>query len=105
MEEQAVAALGVAAKELQAFEVEDPFNDRHMLRGFLCHKPDHRYGAMFLTHVNGEEEPQLVFATPKLAYPFDKAGTYRFPPAREVLIYEKLDGTNVLAYFYRWRGQ
>jgi hypothetical protein len=60
---------------------------------------------MYLTHVDGVEEPQLIFATPKLHYPFDRAGTYRFPPAREVLVYEKFDGTNVLAYFYHKQGQ
>lgn len=99
-----MSVLGVPAKDLQEFEVDDPFNG-HVLRGFLCRRPDHRYGAMYLTHVNGEDEPKLIFATPKLHYPFDRAGTYRFPPAREVLIYEKLDGTNVLAFYYQWRGQ
>jgi hypothetical protein len=94
----------VAAKELQEFEMEDTFNG-HLLRGYLCRRPDHRYGALYLTHVNGEEEAQLIFATPKLHYPFDRAGTYRFPPAREVLVFEKLDGTNVLGFCYHWRGQ
>jgi hypothetical protein len=105
MLEEAMKVLSVPAKDLQEFEVEDPFNPPHVLRGFLCRRPDHRYGAMYVTHVDDAEEPQLIFATPKLHYPFDRAGTYRFPPAREVLVYEKLDGTNVLAYFYRRRGQ
>jgi hypothetical protein len=104
MLEQALSVLGVPAKDVQEFEVDDPFN-RHVLRGYICRRPDHRYGAMYLTHVNGEEAPQLILATPKLHYPFDRAGTYRFPPAREVLIYEKFDGTNVLAFFYQWRSQ
>ena len=104
MLEQAMNVLGVAAKDLQEFEVEDPFNP-HVLRGYLCRRSDHRYGAMYVTHVDGTEEPQLIYATPKLSYPFDRAGTYRFPPAREVLVYEKFDGTNVLAYYYRTRGQ
>lgn len=104
MLEDAMKVLAVKAGDLQEFEVEDPFNP-HVLRGFLCRRPDHRYGAMYLTHVDGAPEPQLIFATPKLHYPFDRAGTYRFPPAREVLVYEKFDGTNVLAYFYRWQGQ
>src|SRR5262249_40029626 len=104
MLDEALAVFGVPAKDVQEFEVDDPFNG-HALRGFLCRRPDHRYGAMYLTHVNGDAEPQLILATPKLHYPFDRAGTYRFPAAREVLIYEKLDGTNVLAYHYRWRDR
>ena len=104
MLEQATKALDVAAKDLQEFEMEDTFNG-HLLHGYLCRRPDHRYGALYLTHVNGEEETQLIFATPKLHYPFDRAGTYRFPLAREVLVFEKLDGTNILGFCYHWRGQ
>ena len=83
MIDKAAEALDVKADLLQAFDVEDPFHG-HSLRGYLCRKPDHRYGALYLTHVNDEEEPQIVFATPKLHYPFDRTGTYRFPPARAV---------------------
>ncbi len=104
MLEQATEALEVADKDLQEFEMEDTFNG-HLLHGYLCRRPDHRYGALYLTHVNGEEEAQLIFATPKLHYPFDRAGTYRFPPAREVLVFEKLDRTNILGFCYHWRGQ
>ena len=77
---QATKALDVAAKDLQEFEMEDTSNG-HLLRGYLCRRPDHRYGALYLTHVNGEEEAQLIFATPKLHYPFDRAGTYHFQPS------------------------
>ena len=104
MLEKAIDALGVGAKDLQAFEMEDTFNG-HLLRGYLCRRPDHRYGALYLTHIDGEEAPQLIYATPKLHYPFDRAGTYRFPLAREVLVFEKIDGTNVLGFCYHWRGQ
>jgi len=98
----AVAAelSGLEAKWLHAFEVEDPFNDNLRLRGFLIQKPDHRYGALALTHVGDVEAPQLILATPKLHYPFGKDGKFHFPPVKKIYLYEKLDGTNVLAYRY-----
>ena len=60
-------------------------------------RPDHRYGALALLRVAGEAVPQTVYATPKLHYPFGKDGQFHFPPIRRAMIYEKLDGTNVLS--------
>lgn len=98
---EAVArALSLDAKWLQEFDVVDPFNDVP-LRGFLSRRPDHRYGALAVTHVNEAPAPQVVYATPKLHYPFDRQGKFNFPPVREIEIFEKYDGTNVLAYDYR----
>ncbi len=96
----ATRGLFLEAKWLQEFDVVDPFNDV-ALRGFLSMRPDHRYGALAVTHVNEEPAPQLVFATPKLHYPFDRQGKFNFPPLRAIEIFEKYDGTNVLAYAYR----
>ena len=96
----AESLLGVEAKWLQDFDVEDPLNDNQRLRGFLCQKPDHRYGALALTHVGEAEAPQEILATPKLHYPFGKDGSFHFPPIKKIHLYEKLDGTNVLAYRY-----
>lgn len=104
MIQKACEALQVQEKHLAPFEVEDCFNN-NILKGFLSRFSDHRYGAIYLTHVNDIEEPQLIYATPKLHYPFDSAGTYRFPPAKRVEVYEKLDGTNILAYRYTCKGQ
>jgi len=104
MIQKACEALQAQEKHLAPFENEDIFNN-NILRGFLCRVGDHRYGAIYLTHVNDVEEPQLIYATPKLRYPFDRAGTYRFPLAKRVEVYEKLDGTNILAYRYRCKGQ
>ena len=105
VDEKSLAAatqmIGLDAKWLQAFDVEDPFNDKLRLRGFLCQKPDHRYGALALTHVGEAATPQLILATPKLHYPFGKDGAFHFPPIKKISLYEKLDGTNVLAYRYR----
>lgn len=97
----ATELIGLDEKWLQPFDVEDPFNDDLRLRGFLCQKPDHRYGALVITHVGEAELPQLILATPKLHYPFGKDGSFHFPPIRTIHLYEKLDGTNVLAYRYR----
>ena len=48
----------------------------------------------------GAAAPQRIFATPKLHYPFGKDGRFHFPPIHTAHLYEKLDGTNVLAYRY-----
>ncbi|MBI5498977.1 MAG: hypothetical protein HY907_01950 [Deltaproteobacteria bacterium] len=96
----AAALLELEPKWLQPFDVVDPFHGTH-LEGFLALKPDHRYGALALLQVDGAPVPQRIFATPKLHYPFDRQGTFHFPPVQRVRIYEKLDGTNVCAYRYR----
>jgi hypothetical protein len=97
---EAARLLGVDSKFLQTFDTTDPFNDELRLEGFLCQRPDHRYGALALLRVNNQSAPQVIFATPKLHYPFGKDGRFHFPPIRRAAIYEKLDGTNVLAYRY-----
>ncbi|PYV19157.1 MAG: hypothetical protein DMG07_02440 [Acidobacteria bacterium] len=99
--EQAVELLGVDAKFLQPFDTTDPFADEVRLEGFLCQRPDHRYGALALLRVDGRPAPQRIFATPKVHYPFGKDGRFFFPPIQSAHLYEKLDGTNVLAYRYR----
>jgi hypothetical protein len=97
---EAAEMLGVDAKFLQPFEAADPFHDELPLQGFLCQRPDHRYGALALLRVGGDRVPQVVYATPKLHYPFGKDGRFHFPPIATAHIHEKLDGTNVLAYHY-----
>lgn len=97
----ATQLIGLDAKWLQPFDVEDPFNDNLRLRGFLSQKPDHRYGALVITHVGEAEIPQLILATPKLHYPFGKDGSFHFPLIKRIHLYEKLDGTNVFAYRYQ----
>ncbi|MBI2928982.1 MAG: hypothetical protein HYY24_25235 [Verrucomicrobia bacterium] len=98
--EQATQLLDVDEKFLQPFDTADPFNDEARLEGFLCQRPDHRYGALALLRVEGRPAPQRIFATPKLHYPFGKDGSFHFPPIQTAHLYEKLDGTNVLAYRY-----
>ncbi len=102
--ENASAMLGADAKWLTPFDVPDPFNAELRLEGLLCQKPDHLYGGLALLRVGGEPAPQVVYATPKLHYPFGKDGQFHFPPVERIHLYEKLDGTNVLAYSYRDAG-
>ncbi len=87
------------------FEVEDYFNPGNILSGFICYKPDRRYGSLVILKVNEEETKQLILATPKLHYPFDKQGTYKWPKVDEVKIWDKLDGTNIFSYRYSYKGK
>ncbi|MGH9391205.1 MAG: RNA ligase family protein [Vicinamibacteria bacterium] len=97
--ETALRLLAIEEKWIQPFAVQDPFGDL-ALEGYLSLRPDHRYGALAITRVGGKPAPQRVLATPKIHYPFDRGGKFRFPPVAGIAIYEKLDGTNVLAYRY-----
>ena len=96
----AVKLTGVDASYLQPFDVADPFNENLPLRGFLSQRPDHRYGGLAITHVGGVPAEQFIPATPKLHYPFGKDGKFHFPRVQRIHVYEKFDGTNVLAYRY-----
>ena len=103
MKERAIAILDT--KDVSPFECEDPFNNNNKLSGFMCTKPDHRYGALVIFQVNEEVCEQVIYGTPKLHYPFDKQGTYKWPDIQEVKVWDKLDGTNILAYRYSYNGQ
>lgn len=97
---KAMKLLELDEKWLQPFDVADPFSGLR-LEGYLSLKPDHRYGALALLKVDEREAPQRILATPKLRYPFDRSGAFHFPSVREIDIYEKIDGTNILAYRLR----
>lgn len=104
-QEKAAVVFEVKADEISEFEIEDSFNAGNVLKGYLCRRADHRYGALLITSVNGEPTEQLIYATPKLHYPFDKNGDYHWPKCQEIKYYEKLDGTNILAYHYEHDGR
>lgn len=89
----------ILGKNVTDFNEVDPFNDNR-LEGVICHDNNEYYGSIFLERVNGKSCPQLIMGSPKMHYPFDKAGIYRFPPAHYIEVFEKLDGTNILAYRY-----
>lgn len=97
---QAAELLGAQPQDLHPFRDIDPFN-AITVAGFICRRPDHRYGALVIYHADGPTDPQVVYGTPKMGYPFDRAGRWAFPPAARLEAYEKLDGTNVLAFSYR----
>ncbi|MBU1488128.1 hypothetical protein KKH56_08805, partial [bacterium] len=83
----------------------DPFNPKNEVTGFVSRKSNEYYGALIITRVNNRDiTPQLVMGTPKMHYPFssqaDGTRNYAFPSAKYIEIYEKLDGTNILSYFY-----
>lgn len=82
----------------------DPFNKGNFVEGVISRKSNEYYGAMIINKVNNVHCEQLIMATPKMHYPFGKTEDdtrhYNFPKAKEIEIYEKLDGTNVLSYFY-----
>jgi len=104
MIEKIMNDLNIKEKDLQPFETPDPIHPQHTLKGYISRKSDHRYGAVAITHINNKDAYQLLYATPKQHYPFGKDGKFIFPRAREVEVYEKLDGTNVCAYRYRFEG-
>ena len=92
--------------EVMPFDAEDVFNPPNRLEGFQCRIGDHRYGALYITAVNAIPcAPQVVWGTPKQHYPFDKQGNFHWLPCRKVNLYTKLDGTNILAYTYEFKGK
>jgi hypothetical protein len=101
---KARSLLYVQEKELNGFDEIDPFNG-FRLSGYLSRHGDHRYGAMVILEINEEPCEHLVWGTPKLHYPFDKHGKYNWPTIDELAVFEKIDGTNILAYRYVHKGQ
>jgi hypothetical protein len=95
--DKAKELLELAENWLEPFDVTDPFSNLR-LEGYLSLKPDYRYGALALLKVGGNEAPQRILATPKLHYPFDRAGAFHFPSIKQIDIYEKIDGTNIFGY-------
>jgi len=95
---------GVNPDTLQYFKIEDIFNPPNILEGWLCRQSDHRYGSIYIYTVNGVLNPQFIFVTPKLHYPFGRTENeerkYHFRPIKAIEVYEKLDGTNICAYTY-----
>jgi len=104
---EAAKLLDVSEKKLQEFDMLDTFNEGNTIAGYICRQSDHRYGALIIGTVNGTDlnKPQIVYGTPKLHYPFGRTEMeerhYHFPKKiKRVSVYEKLDGSNVLAYSY-----
>jgi len=96
-------------KDYQEFTEQDPFNPMNSLSGFISRKSNEYYGALLITKINGKTTEQLIMGTPKMHYPFttrqDGSRKYEFPIAKNVEVYEKLDGTNILTYTYKHNGK
>lgn len=91
--------------DYQEFCEVDPFNPKNEVAGYISRKSNEFYGALIITRINSKDvQPQLIMGSPKMHYPFtlreDTSRDYHFPIAKNIEVYEKLDGTNVLAYFY-----
>lgn len=97
IKEKGIEILGKGCKYF--YEV-DPFNPQNTVEGLIGVKNDHRYGALYITSINGYSTEQVIYATPKLKYPFDRVGRYLFPSAQNIKAYTKYDGTNVFMYQY-----
>lgn len=82
------------------FEQEDTFNPGNIIKGLICRSPSRSYGRLTITHVNGRECPQVIYGTPKMFYPLDNDRSVRRMDYKEIMIYEKYDGTNVVGYKY-----
>ncbi len=92
-------------KDYREFCEKDPFNPTNVVEGFISQKTNEYYGSLIITKVNYQPvTPQLIMGSPKMHYPFgihpDGARNYLFPSCSSIESYTKLDGTNVLAYYY-----
>ncbi len=94
--------------EQTPFKERDPFNPENEVEGVvLCDQGTHpvHYGDLVIEKVNGQtlSHPQMIIATPKFFYPGDhespKNVTDKFV-LTDVNVYNKFDGTNILAYQY-----
>ena len=91
---------GLSKEYFEHFNVLDPYNN-NQIEGYICRKEDYRYGALEINKVNGiETEPQIIYCVPKFHYPCDKQGNFHWPDFKFIFVYEKIDGTSVVAYSY-----
>ncbi len=89
-------------KDIDEFDVVDSFNEGNAIQGYICTRDGDFYGSMVITRLNQLILPkeQVIRATPKLDYPYDRAGIFKFPEFSKINLYRKLDGTNICSYHY-----
>jgi hypothetical protein len=97
--EGAAELLKVNPQRVRPFSVFDSFNGFN-LEGFIS-SSESRYGCMVITKIDNYLTEQIIIGTPKQKYPFDRKGKFSFPETKEINVYEKYDGTNILAYGYK----
>ena len=92
-------------RQVIEFEETDPYNPHNIVKGYINRRQGQLYGALWITHINGEKCEQLIYSAPKQHYPFnkDKNGIreWEFPECDYVELYEKLDGTCIISYVYK----
>lgn len=93
--------------QTRRFLERDPFNPGNVLECEISMNKGHRYGALIIHKINGDKlkEPQVIYGTRKLSYPFDKNGNWHFPSALRIFSYRKYDGTNIFMYRYQYKGE
>lgn len=101
----AAQLLNKKESDLKEFCELDIFNNNNKVRGYICvSSSSHTYGSLVIFEVNDVAVvPQVIFATPKLHYPFqskEEGREYHWPRFKAINVYDKLDGTNVCAYSY-----
>lgn len=93
---------------LRKFEnIQDPFNNKNFLTGLVNVNQGDNYGQLLLNHINGIKcKEQIIYSTPKMHYPFDKNRSFYFKFLDHICyMYEKLDGTNIISFNYKFRGK
>jgi len=60
---------------------------------------------MVITEIDNQPALQIIYGTPKIHYPFNKDGVFNWPPINFIEGYIKEDGTNIVAYWYKFKGR
>jgi len=116
--------LDIQEKELSYFERIDYFNERehpefgkykgdnspdyykyNVIRGVISRRADHRYGALVIFEINEDFCENIIWCTPKLKYPWNKAGEFNWPVINQLEVWSKIDGTNILSFHYWYKGK
>jgi hypothetical protein len=95
-------------KKETAFKELDPFNP-NLVEGILLTSNEEDtatkiYGDLHILKVNGVDCDQYIHCTPKFYYPSNVTSMTKIPlefTLHNVNVYNKWDGTNILAYHYR----
>lgn len=101
--DEAAKIFDVKENLVKHFKVKDPYNPWE-LEGYI-NISEHLYGSMVIFKIDNYLTEQVVISTPKQKYPFDRLGRFKFPSAKHINVYEKYDGTNILAYGYKLKGK
>jgi len=84
---------------MKKFSIEDAWND-NTLEGYLKMTGGMSYGSLYITRVNEKETGELIYCAPKIPYPYDKDGYDFGRDINDILVYDKIDGTNVFQFQY-----